>query len=105
MLAKKDVNMVKVRRFAEFTVEQLWDQIKNDEKIRQYLPEPEWLTRKMDRDFTFNVAFTVRREFMEEIFKDAIDSRMSMGQGDDEDLDVCQEMKDLLLEHPYLPSK
>ena len=60
-----EVKHIIVPKLQELSVKNLAEQIKNDDALKKYLPDKWEATKKLDRDWLFNIINTVHPGFLQ----------------------------------------
>ena len=97
-----------VKRFPELSAQWTLEQVSADPFCKIYVPD-KWFTdgAKVCRKYLWKVLAYVRTEFVREILYHAYQSRVDEVQKaqDEEPIDVCEEMMNLIQTVPFLSSK
>ena len=107
LLKLKEVSWIKVARYDELSVVNLFPGFKTDPAIMMYLPDRLPKGRLPDRDYLFNIVNTVHPDYMQALVRQASDNRFDAQRNEDDlgVVKVSQEWWDKLMEVPFASSK
>jgi hypothetical protein len=75
LLPKEDVVISHWPRYREFTVKQLWINVGDDDKILGFLPDRNSSSKDLNREWGYNVLWTLKPGFCKKILEHACEQR------------------------------
>jgi hypothetical protein len=96
-----------VRRYAEFSVKNIYEVFKNDARVLSFLPDLKKASKLPDRDWVFAVVCSLKPEFMSQQIEYAenVRNKEKMPSDKHAQIEISQEYLTLLEQTPYIASK
>ena len=107
-LKSKEVIHLEIPYYGEISVKNLYADAMGDDVLRKYLPSSEQLSNKLpERKFFFGVLSTLRKQYMDDIIKEAHAKRYKLQDNDSkqEGIAISEAWMSELMKHPYYSSK
>jgi len=107
LLSRSVVRHLRVPRYQEFTLQQVYDLADQDVLLKSYLPDLDMARRPPNREFVFQILATVRPEKFDYMMQKSLEQRnvFSKNKKDPSTLKISSEAAEVLLYDFYAPSK
>jgi len=108
LVKRSDLMSVVVPAFKEFTVDKLYEMMKDDEKALSYLPTfDETKRQRPNRTFVFNVVNTIHQSYISQCSERAIQARATIKPRKEfqEPLQITDEFREIMLSAAHMTSK
>ena len=107
LLSNDEVSADEVPLYRELSLKVLLNEVKDDEKLMQYLPDPANQSRPLNRKFVLRVLFAIRTDWIKSVAAAAIKARETDRRlkPEEKPLVMSQEMVEFLRKHVFTSSK
>ena len=98
---------MEVPMLTELSMNNAWEIAQSDSLIISYLPQRDWNSRGVNRDYLWAKICTVRPKYATYIINEALNKRENVVHWNEarDGLGVCDEVGELLLSRPYRSKK